>query len=78
MDAVLLGLLIGSFALLLTSHVGLALGLLSRPPRWRAPIALLVPPLAPYWGMETGMRRRAALWIVALFTYVIARIVAEI
>ncbi|MBX3130720.1 MAG: hypothetical protein KF718_28640 [Polyangiaceae bacterium] len=78
MDSALLGLLIGSFAVLVTTHVALALGLFGRTPRWRGGVALVVPPLAPYWGMEAGMKGRAALWIIALFTYLTTRILAEL
>jgi hypothetical protein len=68
--------LVGSFALLVTVHVALAAGLLLRSPRWRAPIAFLVPPLAPYWGMQEGMRVRTALWLSALGVYILARVTA--
>ncbi len=68
----------GSFAVLITTHLALSYGLLRRPPWWRGPVALIVVPLAPMWGMETGMKRRAAVWIVALCVYVLARIVAEL
>ncbi|MCA9598616.1 MAG: hypothetical protein KC776_35135 [Myxococcales bacterium] len=73
-DFVLLASLVGSFALLVTVHVALIAGLTARHPRWRGAVAFLVPPLAPYWGMEEGMKRRAALWLVALCVYVVARI----
>lgn len=78
MDAVVLIALVVSFAALVTAHVALAFGLTLARPRWRGPVALLVPPLAPYWGMEAGMKRRAALWVTALVIYALARIVAEL
>lgn len=68
--------LVGSFALLVTVHLALAAGLLVRAPRWRAAIALLVPPLAPYWGMQERMRIRTALWLGALAVYILARVTA--
>lgn len=77
-DAVVLIALVVSFAALVTAHVALAFGLTLARPRWRGPVALLVPPLAPYWGMEAGMKRRAALWVTALVIYALARIVAEL
>ncbi len=76
-DVLILVSLIGSFAALVTLHVALSAGLATRHPRWRGAVAFLVPPLAPYWGMEEGMKRRAALWLVALSIYIVARIAAE-
>jgi hypothetical protein len=77
-DAVVLVVLVVSFATLLTVHIALAVGLTLNHPRWRGPLALFVPPLAPYWGMEAGMKRRAALWVIAVSAYALARIIAEI
>lgn len=76
-DVVVLVALVVSFAALVTVHVALAVGLTLQKPRWRGPLALLVPPLAPYWGMEAGMRRRAGLWVTAVCVYALARILAE-
>ena len=70
--------LVGSFALLVTTHLALAAGLSLKPPRWRGPLALLVPPLAPYWGMQEHMRLRASLWVAALMIYIVARMLAGI
>lgn len=78
MDAVVLIALVVSFAALVTTHVALAFGLTLARPRWRGPVAFFVPPLAPYWGMEAGMKRRAAIWVTALVVYALARIVAEL
>ena len=78
MDVVVLIALVVSFAVLCTVHVALAFGLTLERPRWHGPLALIVPPLAPYWGMERGMRRRAGVWVAALTIYVLARILAEI
>ena len=68
--------LVGSFALLVTMHVAIAAGLTRKPPRWRGLLALLVPPLAPYWGMRERMRRRTSLWVVSLMVYIVARLAA--
>jgi hypothetical protein len=68
--------LIIAFALLLTMHAALVVRLLMREPRWRGLVALVLPPLAPYWGMEAGMKRMAIVWIVALSFYIVARIAA--
>lgn len=78
MDVLVLVALVVSFAALVTAHVALAVGLTLARPRWRGPLALLVPPLAPYWGMEAGMKRRAAAWVTALAVYALARILAEL
>ena len=62
-----------AFGLLITAHVVLAASLaIERRPRWRGLVALLVPPLAPYWGMEERMRLRSALWLGAAAAYVVA------
>jgi hypothetical protein len=76
MAATLYALLILSLAALVTAHVTLAAGLLLRGPWWRGVVALLAPPLAPFWGLEAGLRWRAGIWIGALVVYVIARIAA--
>jgi ABC-type uncharacterized transport system permease subunit len=75
-DLVVFAALVTAFALLVTMHVALAVRLLLREPRWRGLVALILPPLAPYWGMEAGMKRMATLWVVALSIYVVARIAA--
>ena len=77
MDIAIVVALLGSFALLLTVHVALAIGLLLRRPRWRGPLALVVPPLAPYWGISAKMRIRSGLWIGALALYTLARVAAS-
>jgi hypothetical protein len=73
-DIVVLGSLIGAFAALVTAHVTLALGLARRAPRWRAPVAFVVAPLAPFWGWSAGMRARSSVWVAAAVVYAIARI----
>ena len=62
------------FAVAVASHVAIAFGLLRRTPRWRAPIALLAPPLAPYWAMREGMPVRALFWLAAVVGYVTMRL----
>jgi hypothetical protein len=66
-----------SFATLVTAHLALAAGLAARPPWWHALVALLVPPLAPYWGFREKMRARAVLWGAALVLYAAARAAAH-
>jgi hypothetical protein len=74
---VVVGMLILSFALFVTAHVAIAYGLLSRPPRWRAPVALLIAPLGVYWAWRERMRIRSYVWIGALALYVIATLIAR-
>jgi hypothetical protein len=76
-DVLVLGALVVAFATLVTAHVTLALGLLRRTPRWRAPVALVVPPLAPFWGWLAGMRARSIVWVTAVVVYAVARVVAR-
>jgi hypothetical protein len=75
-DLVVFAALVGAFATLVTAHVTLALGLARRRPRWRAPVALLVPPLAPWWGWAGGMRARTIAWLAALLVYTVALVAA--
>jgi len=65
-------LLVVAFATLLTTHVTLAVGLGRRAPRWHALVALLVAPLAPWWGWQAKMRFRALLWMTAAAVYTVA------
>ena len=76
-DLVLVLAVVLAFAFLVTAHVAIAIGLLGREPRWRAPVAFAVPPLAPYWAWREHMRVRAGLWTAGLVLYVIARIAAS-
>lgn len=76
MDLVVFVALVAAFALLVTVHVALVARLALLPPRWRALVALLLPPLAPYWGLEAGMKKSAVTWVAALSIYVVARIAA--
>jgi hypothetical protein len=62
--------LVGAFALLVTAHVTLVAGLAARPRRWRAFVALIAMPLAPWWGFGVGMKRRAAVWLAGAIAYV--------
>lgn len=68
--------LVGSFAILCTVHLAIAIGLALQKPRWRGLLALVVFPLAPYWGHEVRMRLRVLLWVSAFFLYVLALVAA--
>jgi hypothetical protein len=73
-EAVAIGLVL-AFAALVTAHVTIVAGLLARRPRWRAPVALVVAPLAPYWAWQ-AMRARALVWVAAAAAYVVALLLA--
>jgi len=66
-------LLLGAFV---TTHVALSATVAQDRPRWRGLLALIVPPLAPYWGWHANRRRLAVLWILAFLCYAIALLVA--
>ena len=73
----MVGTLVLAFALFLTAHVAITYGLAFRQPRWRAPAAFFVAPLAPYWAWRERMRIRSGVWMVALILYVVATVVAH-
>lgn len=75
-DEVVAGALLLAFAVLVTVHVAIVAGLLGRRPRWRAPAALVVAPLAPYWAWTT-MRKRAVLWVGSAVAYAVLRVIAS-
>ena len=59
-----------SLGLLVTAHVALVALLAGRSPRWRAAVALVVPPLAIVWGRGSS-RRWCVVWLVAAALYVV-------
>ena len=56
-------------AAFLAAHLALVLGLARSRAFRRAVVALLVPPLAPVWGWEAGLRRTTWAWGAALALY---------
>ena len=76
MDAFLVFAIVASFAAHVTAHVALAVGLAARKPRVRAFVALLLPPLAPYFGIREKMWARSILWGASLAAYLAARVAA--
>jgi hypothetical protein len=72
-DELVVGGLLVAFALLVTMHLALVFGLAVRPPRWRALVALVVPPLAPWWGYADKMRVRTFAWIGCAVAYAALR-----
>ncbi len=77
-DLVVVATLVISLALFITAHVTITYGLAFRQPRWRAPVAFFVPPLAAFWSWRERMRIRAGIWLASLVLYVIATIVAHV
>lgn len=65
---VTLGLSLG-FALALTGVASIAYGLLWRPPRWRALLPLVFPPLAPLLAVRERMFLRAAAVVLGSLLY---------
>jgi hypothetical protein len=76
-DAVVLSVLLVAFASLVTAHVTIAVGLVRRRPRWRALLAFVVAPLAPYYAAREHMRVRACVWVGALVVYATAMVLAR-
>ena len=75
-DAVLVLLLSLSVATVITAHVATAYGLVFHRPRWRAAVALLVPPLGVVWGHTVGMRVRPRAVLFGAIVYGVARLLA--
>ena len=75
-DALIVGTLVLSFALFITAHVAITYGLAQRSPRWRAPIAFVVAPLAPFWAWHEHLRIRAGIWMSPLVLYAGATLAA--
>jgi hypothetical protein len=69
LDLALLALLSVAVGLHAVAHVTLVIGLLQRKPWWRGLVALVVPPLAPFWGYEAQLRGRVTLWVASLLVY---------
>ncbi|MGC4089833.1 MAG: hypothetical protein QM756_18495 [Polyangiaceae bacterium] len=69
MDLFTMLLLSCALGALVTAHVALVAGLATQKPRWRALLALLLPPLAPYWGLEARRFGWSAAWIAAALVY---------
>jgi len=69
MRGVLSVLLTTSLLAFVAAHGMLVVGIWRAQHRARAPIALFVPPLAPFWGYELGFAKRAYAWVGALTIY---------
>jgi hypothetical protein len=73
-DAVLLAAMVLGSALAITAHLAIFVGLLRRPPRWRALVALLAAPAAPVLAVQERFWVRAAAWVLGVVGYVAARL----
>lgn len=71
-------LLVVAFAVLVTTHLTLVIGLaIHERPRARALAALVIPPLAPYFGARARMIARTAVWCVSAVAYALGWITAR-
>jgi hypothetical protein len=70
-DLTLLLLVSLSFGLLVTAEVVLVVRLVREGPLWRALVALLLPPLAAYWGFRGQSRAWASIWVGAFAAYLL-------
>ena len=76
-DTIVVALLVVAFALVITMHVAITIGLAKRKPRWRALVAFVVPPFAAYWAWHEHMRRRMGLWVGAVLVYLAMLVLAS-
>ena len=51
------------------AHVAILVSLFRRGPRYRAAVAFVLPPLAPYYAVAVGFRKLSALWLASLLAY---------
>jgi hypothetical protein len=66
-----------AFGLLVTAHVALVVSLAFRPPRWRALLGCLVPPLVVYFGWRERLRVWAGVWLGSLAAYATALLLSS-
>ncbi len=70
------GLMVVSFATLLTAHVAIVIGLAGKTPRVRALIAVVLPPLGAVWAIREKQRLRGGAWLLAAVVYALVRLLA--
>ncbi len=64
-------LLVLALAVYVGAHLSIAGGL-AAVGRWKdAALAVVLPPLAPWWGWAAGMRLRVIIWGAALVLYAV-------
>ncbi|MGO9834597.1 MAG: hypothetical protein ACLP1X_10300 [Polyangiaceae bacterium] len=67
-----------ALAVFVGAHFSLVAGLNGKR-SWKAALAaLVVPPLAPWWGWRDGIRRRATVWLAALGVYALGTILGQV
>jgi hypothetical protein len=72
-DEIVASALVLSFAAFATAHLVLVARLAGQRPRWRALAALVVPPLAPYWGVRLRRHAHTGIWTLTAVTYLVLR-----
>jgi hypothetical protein len=75
-DIVLVSLVVVAFAWVVTAHAAIVFGLVKKQPRWRAAVAFVVAPLAPYYAWREHMRVRMGFWLFGVVLYIAARFAA--
>ncbi len=68
-------LMVTSFATLLTAHIAIVIGLARKVPRWRALVAVVLPPLGAVWVIRDRQWLRGITWLVAAVVYIVVRLV---
>lgn len=67
-----------ALAVFFGAHIALVAGLAQRHSWTMALSALVVAPLAPFWGWKRGMRARTIAWLSALGVYALGTIVGAL
>lgn len=70
--------LVAALVALVVAHAALVVGLARLRPHvwWRTALAILLPPLAPYWGFRHGLRVRTFAWLGAITIYALGVAIA--
>ncbi len=76
-DALVVFGLVSSLSTAVTAWLATAYGLVFRPPRWRAPVALLCPPLAAVWAFREGMALRGLGLVAGTVVYGVMYVLAS-
>lgn len=76
-DEIVASALVLSFAAFVTTHLAMVSRLAAHRPRWRALVALVVPPLAPYWSARLRRHAHTGLWVLTALSYLVLRWLAS-
>ncbi len=68
-NGLVFAMLVLGFATFVTTHLVLVIRFTVTRPRWRGPLALLLPPLAPIYAWREQRRWSTGLWIGAVSVY---------